>query len=59
MKLEKLYDLYDSNINILSNEEHQSSRYRLNEGDIDDMLDFYLELFHNNINDLIHMLIKV
>ena len=47
----KLYDLYNSNINLSSDQEPESSRSRLNEDNIDDYLDYYLELSHNNRND--------
>uniref|UniRef100_A0A3Q7EUC0 HAT C-terminal dimerisation domain-containing protein n=1 Tax=Solanum lycopersicum TaxID=4081 RepID=A0A3Q7EUC0_SOLLC len=47
----KLYDLYNSNINLSSDQEPKSSRSRLNEDNIDAYLDSYLELSHNNRND--------
>lgn len=40
----KLYDLYNSNINLSSDQEPESSRSRLNEDNIDAYLDSYLEL---------------
>ncbi|WMV51483.1 hypothetical protein MTR67_044868 [Solanum verrucosum] len=38
-------------MNVVRNEEPQSSRSRYNEDDLDDMIDCYLELSHNDRND--------
>ena len=47
----KLYDLYNANINLSSENEPQSSRSRFDEDNIDDYLQDYLELSHDNRND--------
>ena len=47
----KLYDLYNADINLSSENEPQSSRSRFDEDNIDDYLQDYLELSHDNRND--------
>ena len=47
----QLYDLYNANINLSSENEPQNSRSRFDENNIDDYLQDYLELSHDNRND--------
>ena len=47
----KLYDFYNSNIYVSSDQELESSMSRLNEDNIDDYLQDYLDLSHDNRND--------
>uniref|UniRef100_A0A3Q7EW08 HAT C-terminal dimerisation domain-containing protein n=1 Tax=Solanum lycopersicum TaxID=4081 RepID=A0A3Q7EW08_SOLLC len=47
----KLYDLYNANINLSSENEPQSSRSIFDENNIDDYLQDFLELSHDNRND--------
>lgn len=45
----KFYDLYNSHRKcVVRNEEHETFRCRYNEGNIDDMLENYLGLSHEN-----------
>ena len=46
-----MYDLYNANINLSSENEPESSRVRFDENNIDNYLKDYLELSHDNIND--------
>ena len=46
-----MYDLYNANINLSSENEPQSSRSRFDENNIDDYLQDFLELSHDNRNN--------
>ena len=46
-----MYDLYNANINLSSENESESSRVKFDENNIDDYLEDYLELSHDNRND--------